>query len=120
MKDVKSFKRGAKIFLKRVKDAERFGVAEVKGKKVMGIEEKPRRPKTDLAVTGMYFFEKIVFDTIRNLNPSKRGELEISDVNNFFIQRNSLIYREIKGFWKDAGTFDALLEASNYLSEKRA
>jgi len=109
---------GAKIFLKEVNDAERFGVAEVKNGKVVGIEEKPKKPKSNYAVTGIYMYDNQVFDMIRKLNPSQRGELEITDVNNFYVKQGAMTYEILKGFWTDAGTFDSLLRATNLVAEK--
>ncbi len=117
-KNVKSFKSGAKIFLKKVHDPERFGVAELQGSKVVSIKEKPKKPKSDLAVVGLYFYDKKVFDIIKKMNPSKRGELEITDVNNFYVQKNQLQATKIKGFWNDAGTFESLAEATKLVREK--
>ena len=116
--DVQKFETGAKVFLKKVIDPERFGVAEIQEKKVTAIFEKPKDPKGDLAVTGLYFYDKSVFDIIRKIYPSNRGELEITDVNNFYLQKNTLNFREIKGFWKDAGTFESLAEATKLIREK--
>lgn len=109
--DVKNFKKGAKIFLKEVSDAYRFGVAELKGKKVVGIEEKPKVPKTNFAVTGLYIYDSDVFNIIKNLKPSGRGELEITDVNNYYINKGSMQYGILRGVWCDAGTFESLLKA---------
>ena len=117
-RDVREFESGAKVFLKKVPDPERFGVAEIRGSRVVGIVEKPRLPKSDLAVVGLYFFDKNVFDIIRKIIPSRRGELEISDVNNFYIARKSLIFSRIKGFWKDAGTIESLAEATKFIRKK--
>jgi glucose-1-phosphate thymidylyltransferase len=110
--DVASFQGGAKIFLKEVSDAQRFGVAEVAGERVTGIEEKPRQPRSNLAVTGLYLYDATVFSIIRTLTPSGRGELEITDVNNAFIQKGQMQFRVLEGFWSDAGTFESLLRAS--------
>ncbi|MFN1836119.1 sugar phosphate nucleotidyltransferase [Balneola sp. MJW-20] len=96
--------RGAQIMLKKVADPQRYGVAELEGQKVLSIEEKPDKPKSDYAVTGIYFYDSEVFDCIRNLKPSGRGELEITDVNNYYI-RNGLMKSSIMmGWWTDAGT----------------
>lgn len=105
-------KKGAVVFLKEVPDASRFGVALVKGKKIIGIEEKPKKPKTNLAVTGLYLYDNTVFDIIKNLKPSKRGELEITDVNNVYIKRNIMKYNLLSGNWTDAGTFESLFKAN--------
>jgi glucose-1-phosphate thymidylyltransferase len=115
--EVNDFKKGAKIFLKEVRDAERFGVAELKEDKVIGIEEKPKKPKTDYAVTGLYLYDNRVFDVIKTLKPSGRGELEITDVNNHYIASGDMGYAKVQGFWSDAGTFESLLRASNRLQE---
>lgn len=111
-KDVESFESGAKIFLKEVTDAHRFGVAKVKGRQVLGIEEKPKAPKSNLAVTGLYLYDTRVFEIIRTLKPSGRGELEITDVNNAYIRRGAMEFSVLQGFWSDAGTFESLLRAS--------
>lgn len=110
-KDVANFNGGAKIFLKEVPEAHRFGVAELKGEKVIGIEEKPREPKTNFAVTGLYIYDPDVFDAIKTLKPSGRGELEITDVNNYYISKGAMEYGVLGGFWSDAGTFESLLKA---------
>jgi glucose-1-phosphate thymidylyltransferase len=101
-------KKGAHILLKPVQDPQRFGVAEVKGDKVISIEEKPKIPKSDLAVTGIYFYDGEVFDIIRTLKPSGRGELEITDVNNEYIRRGIMSWSRMDGWWSDAGTFESL------------
>ena len=110
--DVASFKRGAKIFLKEVIDAQRFGVAELKEDRVISIEEKPQSPKSNYAVTGLYLYDSKVFSIISALKPSGRGELEITDVNNAYLQKEMMQYAILKGFWSDAGTFNSLLRAS--------
>ena len=111
---VQSFDSGAHIFLKQVSDAERFGVAEVDEEHgcVLDIEEKPTIPKSDYAVTGLYIYDNNVFDILRTLSPSGRGELEITDVNNEYIMRGNMKYSLVKGYWSDAGTFDSLYKAS--------
>jgi glucose-1-phosphate thymidylyltransferase len=111
---VKSFKTGACIFLKTVTDAHRFGVAEVDHDKnlVICIEEKPAIPKSSFAVTGLYIYDNKVFDIVKTLKPSKRGELEITDVNNEYIRRGELSYSVLEGYWSDAGTFESLYRAS--------
>lgn len=101
----------AMILLKEVTDPERFGVAEIKKDKVVEIAEKPRRPKSRLAVTGFYLYDFRVFSVIKTLRPSRRGELEITDVNNEFIRRGEMRFAKITGDWTDAGTFDSLLRA---------
>ncbi len=105
-------RRGARIVLKRVEDPQRFGVAEVEGDRIVRIVEKPRTPRSDLAVTGIYFYDGNVFDVIRTLRPSARGELEITDVNNAYLKRGELAYDLLKGWWTDAGTFDSLHRAN--------
>ena len=111
-------KTGAKIFLQRVKDPKRFGLAEIKGNKVVGCYEKPENPTTDLAILGVYMFDKKVFDIIPSLKPSKRGELEIVDVLNYYIKNNDLGYSVLDGFWIDAGTFEALFRATQFVKDK--
>jgi glucose-1-phosphate thymidylyltransferase len=113
-------KHGAKILLKEVPDAERFGVAEVHGNHVIGIEEKPRNPKSSYAVIGVYLYDSTVFEKIRCLKPSGRGELEITDVNNFFVEEGTLTYEELQGWWTDAGTFESLLRANNLVAKTGA
>jgi glucose-1-phosphate thymidylyltransferase len=110
-------KDGAKILLKEVTDAQRFGVAEVRGGRVLGIEEKPTDPKSNYAVIGIYLYDATVFEKIRRLKPSGRGELEITDVNNFFIEEGTLTYEVLDGWWTDAGTFESLLRANNLVAE---
>jgi glucose-1-phosphate thymidylyltransferase len=120
---VESFKKqkeGAKILLKEVTDAQRFGVAEIKGNRVLGIEEKPKAPKSNYAVIGIYLYDKTVFQKIKRLKPSGRGELEITDVNNFYIEENKLTYEVIDGWWTDAGTFESLLRANNLVAQSGA
>jgi glucose-1-phosphate thymidylyltransferase len=116
----KKQKDGAKILLKQVDGAERFGVAEIKGNRVVGIEEKPKAPKSDYAVIGIYMYDKTVFQKIKRLKPSGRGELEITDVNNFYIQENRLTYEVLDGWWTDAGTFESLLRANNLVAQTGA
>jgi glucose-1-phosphate thymidylyltransferase len=120
---VESFKAqsvGAKILLKEVVDAQRFGVAEIRGERVVGIEEKPKNPKSNYAVVGIYMYDPTVFQKIRRLKPSARGELEISDVNNFYIEERSLSYEVLDGWWTDAGTFESLIRANNFVVESGA
>jgi glucose-1-phosphate thymidylyltransferase len=105
-------RRGARVVLKRVEDPQRFGVAEVEGDRIVRIVEKPKAPKSDLAVTGIYMYDAHVFDAIRTLKPSARGELEITDVNNHYLAKGELQYDQLKGWWTDAGTFDSLLRAN--------
>ena len=110
--------KGAKILLKKVDDPERFGVAEVKGNYIMKIVEKPKHPKSDYAVTGIYMYDKKVFDIVKSLRPSKRGELEITDVNNEYIKRGEMTFAVLDGWWSDCGTHDALLRANNLVAGK--
>jgi glucose-1-phosphate thymidylyltransferase len=120
---VENFKkqgRGAKILLKEVQDAERFGVAEIRGNSVVSIEEKPRNPRSNYAVIGIYLYDATVFQKIRRLKPSGRGELEITDVNNFYLEEGSLTYEILDGWWTDAGTFESLLRANNLVAETGA
>ncbi len=109
-------KRGARIFLKGVKDPQRFGVAEIRGRRIVRIEEKPMKPKSNLIVAGLYMFDGTVFDIIKRLKPSARGELEITDVNNAYLKRGEMAYEIVKGEWTDAGTFDSLLRAATLVS----
>ena len=113
-------KEGAKILLKEVPDAERFGVAEIRDKQVLGIEEKPPYPKSSYAVVGIYLYDKTVFEKIRRLKPSGRGELEISDVNNLYLREGNLTYEFLDGWWTDAGTFESLLHANRLVAETGA
>jgi len=118
---VKEFKKqsgGARILLKKVDDPGRFGVAQFKGKKIVSIEEKPKSPKSDYAVTGIYMYDERVFDIIKTLKPSRRGELEITDVNNAYIRRGELEYSVLDGWWTDSGTFDSLLRANNLVAKR--
>jgi len=116
---VQSFHSGARVFLKEVPDAQRFGVAEISGKKIVSIEEKPQYPKSSLAVTGLYIYDAGVFDIISKLKPSQRGELEITDVNNEYIRRGDMTFSHLHGFWSDAGTFDSLLRAGMIVQKSR-
>jgi glucose-1-phosphate thymidylyltransferase len=109
---------GARILLKEVPDAGRFGVAEIRGDRIAGIEEKPKHPKSSYAVTGIYFYDATVFDKIRTLVPSDRGELEITDVNNAYIREGTMTFSYLEGWWTDAGTFDSLLRAGNLVARK--
>lgn len=111
---------GAKIMLKRVADPERFGVPKLDGPNVLQIEEKPEAPKSDYAVIGIYMYDGEVYDIIRTLKPSRRGELEITDVNNAYIERGEMTWEELEGWWTDAGTFESLLRASNLVAQTGA
>lgn len=111
---------GARILLKKVNDPQRFGVPELDGGRVVNIVEKPDDPKSDYAVTGIYFYDSRVFEIIRGLKPSNRNELEITDVNNDYIGRGEMTWNELEGWWTDAGTFESLLRASNLVAETGA
>jgi len=104
--------RGSKIHLKKVENPQRFGVPVIDGDRILKIEEKPKQPKSDYAVTGLYMYDPSVFDIIKTLKPSGRGELEITDVNNAYIERNEMTYAVVDGWWSDAGTFDSLLRSN--------
>jgi glucose-1-phosphate thymidylyltransferase len=110
---VRDFDGGARIFLKEVTDAERFGVATLKDDKVVEIEEKPANPKSNYAVTGLYLYDAKVFEIIKSLKPSARGELEITDVNNHYIREGQMKAHFVKGEWTDAGTFESLYRANS-------
>lgn len=118
--DFKAQGKGAKILLKKVHDPQRFGVPELDGEKVLNIEEKPANPKSDLAVIGIYFYDSTVFEVIKTLKPSGRGELEITDVNNHYIGEGTMSWAELDGWWTDAGTFESLLHASKLVAETGA
>ena len=107
----KSQQKGARVLIKEVPDPSRYGVPEIKRNKIITIEEKPQNPKSNFCVTGIYMYDSQVFDFISTLKPSQRGELEITDVNNFYIAKNELEYDVLQGFWTDAGTFDSLKHA---------
>jgi glucose-1-phosphate thymidylyltransferase len=113
-------REGAKILLKEVSDPQRFGVPELRGGQVIGIEEKPVAPKSRYAVIGIYLYDQSVFDKIRRLKPSARGELEITHVNNFYVQESKLTYEVLEGWWTDAGTFESLLHANKLVAESGA
>ena len=112
--------KGAKILLKKVADPQRFGVPQLDGRRVLKIEEKPAAPKSEYAVIGIYMYDGRVFEIIRVLKPSGRGELEITDVNNAYIDRGEMTWDELEGWWSDAGTFESLLNASNLVAETGA
>ena len=112
-------KSGARLLLKEVPDPERFGVPELDGTRIIGIEEKPQRPKSKFAVTGIYMYDDRVFDYCRNLKPSARGELEITDVNNAYIAQGDLHYDVLDGWWTDAGQFESLYLAAQLVAAKR-
>ncbi|MBX5497052.1 MAG: NTP transferase domain-containing protein [Bryobacteraceae bacterium] len=110
---------GARILLKEVPDAERFGVAEIQDGRIINIEEKPANPRSNYAVTGIYMYDATVFQKIRRLVPSKRNELEITDVNNAYIREGTMRFNFLEGWWTDAGTFDSLLRAANLVAATR-
>lgn len=119
-KYVERFKRqpgGARVLIKEVTDPKRFGVAQIKGRKIISIEEKPKRPKSNYIVSGIYMYGCEVFDFIRKLKPSGRGELEITDVNNIYLKKMLLEYDILDGFWTDCGTFESLLRANNLIAK---
>jgi glucose-1-phosphate thymidylyltransferase len=120
VEDYMKQKSGAKVFLKEVSDPQRFGVAEVKDQRIVGIEEKPKKPKSKLAVTGVYMYDEQVWKVIKTLKPSGRGELEITDVNNYYAKQGTLTYETLEGFWSDAGTFESLLRANNLVAETKS
>ena len=112
--------KGAKVLLKEVKDPQRFGVAVLDGNRLVRIEEKPKEPKSPYITTGIYFYDHEVFDIIRTLKPSARGELEITDVNNAYLERGRLTWDILDGWWTDAGTFESLKLANNLVAQTGA
>lgn len=110
--DYEQQEKGAKLLLKEVHDPKRYGVAQLSGDEIVGIEEKPENPKSNYCVTGIYMYDNKVFEIIRTLKPSGRGELEITDVNNWYIKNSKLSFNIFKGYWTDAGTFESLETAS--------
>src|SRR5688572_9722130 len=111
---------GAKIMLKKVPDPQRFGVPRLDGRRVVRIDEKPSKPQSNYAVIGIYMYDATVYEIIRSLKPSARNELEITDVNNAYIERDAMTWEELEGWWTDAGTFESLLRASKLVSETGA
>jgi glucose-1-phosphate thymidylyltransferase len=111
---------GARILLKEVDDPQRFGVPELDGERILRIDEKPVQPKSNYAVTGIYMYDRRVFDFIRRLKPSGRGELEITDVNNQYIREGDLYYDVLQGWWTDAGTFESLFNAATLIAKERS
>jgi glucose-1-phosphate thymidylyltransferase len=118
VENFKQQKSGSRILLKEVDDPQRFGVAKIEGDKIVRIDEKPRAPASRYAVTGIYMYDGEVFDIVKGLKPSDRGELEITDVNNYYIRKGNLEYDILDGWWTDAGTFESLLRASNLVAQK--
>ena len=112
--------RGAHLLLKEVDDPERFGCPEIADDRILRIEEKPKQPKTRYAVTGIYFYDATIFEKISRLRPSWRGELEITDVNNMYIEEGTMTFSVLEGWWTDAGTFDSLRRATNLVAETGA
>ena len=116
---IRSFERGGKVFAKKVPDPQRFGVVEFdENHNVIGIEEKPEKPKSDYAVVGLYIYDNRVIQYAKDLQPSERGEIEITDINNRYLKDGELVVDIIEGIWQDAGTFDSLFEANKYWAEK--
>ena len=113
-------KAGGQILLKEVPDPQRFGVPVFDGNRLVRIEEKPKAPQSKYAVTGIYMYDRTVFDIIKTLKPSDRGELEITDVNNAYIDRGEMTWEVLEGWWSDAGTFESLLSASRLVAETGA
>ena len=117
--DFRDQDKGAKILVKKVEDPERFGVVSFDKKgRITGISEKPKKAKSKQVVTGVYMYDRHVFDIIKTLKPSRRGELEITDVNNAYLKRGELTCAELKGWWTDSGTFDSLLRANSLVAKK--
>lgn len=110
--------RGARVLVKKVLDASRFGVAQIKSNRIVHIDEKPKKPKSPFAVTGFYLYDSRVFNIIETLKPSSRGELEITDVNNYYATKGQLYYDVVEGWWSDAGTFESLLRANQLVGVK--
>lgn len=119
-KDVDTFKGGAKVFFKAVKNPARFGVPvfDKTGKRIVSIEEKPKKPKSNLAQTGFYMYGNDIFSIIKTLKPSARGELEITDANNMYLKKGALSHSIVKGLWSDAGTFESLLKVSGEVAKR--
>ncbi len=124
IKGVKDFEKqegGAKIYLKEVKNPQSYGIAEMKGDRIVGIEEKPKEPKSNMAVIGIYMYDNQVYNIVRNLKPSGRGELEITDVNNFYIEQSTMTFEVLEGWWGDCGeSFDSMLETANLIAKTGA
>ena len=116
-KAVHQFKSGASIFVQEVHDPGRYGVATIEGARIVSIEEKPKFPKSNFAVTGVYMYGRDVFNVIKTLKPSGRGELEITDVNNYYIEQGQMSYSVLEGDWTDAGTFESLFYANQLMNK---
>ncbi|OGY49244.1 MAG: spore coat protein [Candidatus Buchananbacteria bacterium RIFCSPHIGHO2_02_FULL_39_17] len=120
VKDFEKQDKGSKIFLKEVENPKSFGVAQIAGDKIIEIEEKPKNPKTNLAVIGVYLYDSQVWQVIKTLKPSGRGELEITDVNNFYVKKGEMTFEILRGWWGDGGeSFDSLLAAGNLVAKKK-
>ena len=120
VKEFEKQEKGCAIFIKEVPDPERYGVAEVDAfNNVLNIVEKPKNPKTNLAVTGLYFYDNTLFDKIETLKPSARGELEVTDLNMLYVKEGTCKAYPVKGYWNDMGTFDSLLETSNFVKNNK-
>ncbi len=118
VKEFEKQERGAKIFLKKIEEPKRYGVPELKGNKIINIEEKPKNPKSCYAVTGLYMYDDRVFNIIKNLEPSARGELEITDVNNAYVKEETMTYSILNGLWTDAGSsFKSYYRANKWVAE---
>jgi len=120
VRDFEKQGKGAKIMLKEVPDPERFGVAEISDGRLVNIVEKPKSPRSNLAVIGIYLYDATVFDIVKTLKPSERGELEITDVNNAYVRNGTMTWEMLDGWWTDAGTFESLLRASVLVSQTGA
>jgi len=118
VEDFEEQKKGAKLLFKEISDPERFGVGEFRNGELIGIEEKPQKPKSNLANVGLYMYDNQVFNVIKTLKPSQRGELEIADVNNFYIKQGTATCEILSGFWSDAGTFETLSKTAEFLRKK--
>jgi glucose-1-phosphate thymidylyltransferase len=121
VRDFEKQERGAKIYLTAVNNPQSYGIAELSGRRIVNIEEKPKNPKSNLAVIGIYMYDARVYDVVRTLKPSKRGELEITDVNNFYIAEGTMTYEMLDGWWGDCGeSFRSLLDTANLVARNRA
>lgn len=120
VQDFREQKKGAKIMIKEVPDPERFGVAEISDGRLVNIVEKPKNPRSNLAVIGIYLYDADVFDIVKTLKPSDRGELEITDVNNAYVKESTMTWEMLDGWWTDAGTFESLLRASVLVAQTGA
>jgi glucose-1-phosphate thymidylyltransferase len=117
-KQVRQFKDGAMIFLKKVRDPQRFGVPSFKNRKITKITEKPKNPDSEYAVTGLYIYDFSAFEKINKLKPSSRGELEVTDLNNAYLKEGKLSWTKLNGYWSDAGTFESLFQVNKYWASK--